>query len=67
MATFVILSHQDIEDEISVLEKQLLHVSAMVEELLDDPDHLISVAEMRREQVNVQNGIKQRNVGRKGA
>ena len=54
MALFVILEHQFFNDESTVLRKQLLHVCAVVEELLHDSDDLAAIFEVGGEEVNVQ-------------
>lgn len=58
----IILGHEHRENQVTVLQEELLHRCAVIEELLDDPEDLIPVLEVGGEPVNVNQDVNDRNV-----
>ena len=63
VALFVVFAHEHRQDQVTMFQKQLLHRSAMIEELLDDSQDLIPVLEVGREPVDVDEDVDDWYVG----
>ena len=59
MALLVVLSHQDMKYQLSMLQQKLFHARAMVVKFLQDSHHLVAVLEMSREQIDIKNDFEQ--------
>jgi len=64
MALLVVFFHESARYEFAVLLEDALHSCAVVKQLFDNSEHFVSVFKVRREQIDVQNDVHDRDVGR---
>jgi hypothetical protein len=59
VALFIVLEHENPEDELAMLLQESLHRGAVVEKLLNNAQHFVSVFEVRCEKIDVQDEVNE--------